>query len=81
MSGGSRILVGLWVTHTLFMLHCFTDAQQFCLKENQWVHHAGVFWKIISEHKVKSLFTVPTAIRAIKKEDSNGDFFKKISQI
>ena len=38
---------------------------------------AGVFWRIISEHKVKSLFTAPTAIRAIKKEDPNGKFFKK----
>ena len=38
---------------------------------------AGVFWRIISEHKVKSLFTAPTAFRAIKKEDPNGDFFKK----
>ena len=38
---------------------------------------AGVFWRIISEHKVKSLFTAPTAIRAIKKEDPKGEFFKK----
>ena len=38
---------------------------------------AGVFWRVISEHKVKSLFTAPTAIRAIKKEDPDGKFFKK----
>ena len=38
---------------------------------------AGTFWRIISEHKVKSLFTAPTAFRAIKKEDPNGEFFKK----
>ena len=38
---------------------------------------AGTFWRIISEHKVKSLFTAPTAFRAIKKEDPNGNFFKK----
>ena len=38
---------------------------------------AGIFWKIISEYKVKSLFTAPTAIRAIKKEDPDGKFFKK----
>ena len=38
---------------------------------------AGVFWRVISEHKIKSLFTAPTAIRAIKKEDPNGEFFKK----
>ena len=30
---------------------------------------AGAFWRVISEHKVQALFTAPTAIRAIKKED------------
>ena len=38
---------------------------------------AGVFWKIISDYKVKSLFTAPTAFRAIKKEDPEGKFFSK----
>ena len=38
---------------------------------------AGAFWKIISDYKVKSLFTAPTAFRAIKKEDPNGKFFSK----
>ena len=38
---------------------------------------AGVFWRIISEHKIKSLFTAPTAFRAIKKEDPEGKFFSK----
>lgn len=30
---------------------------------------AGAFWRVISDHKVNALFTAPTAIRAIKKED------------
>ncbi len=30
---------------------------------------AGVFWRVISQHGVKSLFTAPTAFRAIKRED------------
>jgi propionyl-CoA synthetase len=30
---------------------------------------AGAFWRVISEHQVKSLFTAPTALRAIKKAD------------
>ena len=38
---------------------------------------AGTFWRIVQEHKVSVLFTAPTAIRAIKKEDPNGDFKKK----
>ena len=38
---------------------------------------AGAFWKIISEYNVKSLFTAPTAFRAIKKEDPDGKYFSK----
>lgn len=38
---------------------------------------AGVFWRIIEEHNVKVLFTAPTAFRAIKREDPNGEFLKK----
>lgn len=37
---------------------------------------SSTFWRIIEEHKVNAMFTAPTAIRAIKKEDPNGDFIK-----
>ena len=61
------------------MLHYFMDAQQFCLKENQLEHQMQEFFgELISEHKVKSLFTAPTAIRAIKKEDPDGKFLKNM---
>lgn len=33
---------------------------------------AGAFWRVLSEHKVASFFTAPTALRAIKKEDPAG---------
>jgi propionyl-CoA synthetase len=33
---------------------------------------AGAFWRVWAEHQVKLLFTAPTAIRAIKKEDPKG---------
>ncbi|KIN61975.1 Propionate--CoA ligase [Sulfitobacter noctilucicola] len=38
---------------------------------------AGTFWRIIEEHDVKSFFTAPTAIRAVKREDPKGEFIKK----
>lgn len=38
---------------------------------------ASTFWRVISEHKVKVMFTAPTAIRAIKKEDPNGNMLKR----
>ncbi len=37
----------------------------------------GAFWRVISEHGVKVLFTAPTAFRAIKKEDPRGEYIKK----
>ncbi|MGJ8627692.1 MAG: propionyl-CoA synthetase [Sulfitobacter sp.] len=38
---------------------------------------AGTFWRIIEEHNVRSFFTAPTAIRAVKREDPKGEFIKK----
>ena len=37
----------------------------------------GAFWRVISENNVKVLFTAPTAFRAIKKEDPEGEYLKK----
>lgn len=38
---------------------------------------ASTFWRVINEHQVSVMFTAPTAIRAIKKEDPNGDLLKQ----
>jgi len=38
---------------------------------------AGAFWRLISEHHVKVMFTAPTAFRAIKKEDPDGVLIKQ----
>jgi len=37
----------------------------------------GTFWRVISEHNVSTMFTAPTAFRAIKKEDPNGEYITK----
>jgi len=34
---------------------------------------AGAFWRVVAQHRVNGLFTAPTAIRAIKKEDPAGE--------
>ncbi|MEM6589842.1 MAG: propionate-CoA ligase PrpE [Pseudomonadota bacterium] len=34
---------------------------------------AGTFWRVISEHNVRSFFTAPTAFRAIKRDDPKGE--------
>jgi propionyl-CoA synthetase len=38
---------------------------------------AGTFWRVISEHNVRSFFTAPTAFRAIKREDPKGEYKAK----
>ncbi|HRO14087.1 MAG TPA: AMP-binding protein, partial [Paracoccus sp. (in: a-proteobacteria)] len=37
---------------------------------------AGAFWRVIQNHKVKSFFTAPTAIRAVRREDPEGELIK-----
>ena len=37
----------------------------------------GAFWRVISQHNVSVLFTAPTAFRAIKRDDPNGDLIRK----
>jgi propionyl-CoA synthetase len=34
---------------------------------------AGAFWRVVADHGVRSLFTAPTAIRAIKRDDPRGE--------
>jgi propionyl-CoA synthetase len=38
---------------------------------------AGGFWRVIEEYRVKVLFTAPTAIRAIKREDAAGEHLRR----
>ena len=37
---------------------------------------AGVFWRVIQDHRVKVLFTAPTAFRAIKRADPGGEYLQ-----
>lgn len=39
--------------------------------------NASTFWRVIEEHKVSVLFVAPTAIRAIKQDDPEGEFIKQ----
>ncbi|TLD28576.1 hypothetical protein PspLS_03607 [Pyricularia sp. CBS 133598] len=41
---------------------------------------AGAFWRIVEEYKVNSLFTAPTALRAIRKADPDNKFVEKYGQ-
>jgi propionyl-CoA synthetase len=38
---------------------------------------AGAYWRLIAEHGVDALFTAPTAFRAIRRDDPDGQFIRK----
>ncbi|KAF7896091.1 hypothetical protein EAF00_006106 [Botryotinia globosa] len=42
--------------------------------------NAGTFWRIIDEYKVNTLFTAPTALRAIRREDPENKLFREIGE-
>src|SRR6476469_8539589 len=37
----------------------------------------GAFWRVIAQHRVRALFTAPTAFRAIKREDHAGQYLRR----
>lgn len=39
--------------------------------------HPGIFWRIIQNHRIKSFFTAPTALRAIRREDPQGEWIRR----
>jgi len=38
---------------------------------------AGAFWRVAAEYRAKAIFAAPTAFRAIKKSDPNGDLVRQ----
>ncbi len=38
---------------------------------------AGAFWRVASQHGVRAMFTAPTAFRAIKRDDPQGEWIRK----
>lgn len=41
---------------------------------------AGAFWRLVEDHKVSTLFTAPTALRAIRKDDPEARQFEQVGQ-
>lgn len=41
---------------------------------------ASAFWRVVEEYKVTTMFTAPTALRAIKRDDPENDFIKQVGQ-
>ncbi|PMD44154.1 AMP-binding enzyme [Hyaloscypha variabilis F] len=41
---------------------------------------SGTFWRIVEEYKVNTLFTAPTALRAIRRDDPENQMLKKVGE-
>ena len=77
-SGRRPTSAGWWATPTSSTRPCITGCTTI-LYEGKPVGtpDPGAFWRVISQHGVKTLFTAPTAFRAIKKEDPEGEHLRR----
>jgi propionyl-CoA synthetase len=71
--------IGWVVGHSYIVYGPLTHGSTAILFEGKPVGtpDAGVYWRVISQHRVCSMFTAPTAFRAIKREDPAGSLIGK----
>jgi propionyl-CoA synthetase len=41
---------------------------------------ASAFWRVVEEYKVSTMFTAPTALRAIRRQDPQGDLLSQVGR-
>ena len=70
--------IGWVVGHSYIVYGPLTHGSTTILFEGKPVGtpDAGVYWRIVSQHKVVAMFTAPTAFRAIKREDPTGSLIQ-----
>ncbi len=71
--------VGWVVGHSYIVYAPLIHGCTTVLYEGKPVHtpDAGAFWRVVAEHDVRVLFTAPTAVRAIKRDDPHGQLARK----
>ena len=73
-SGGPHPTSGGWSGHSYIVYAPLLVGATTVLYEGKPVGtpDAGAFWRVVAQYGVQALFTAPTAIRAVKKEDPEG---------
>jgi len=68
-----------WVTGHSYIVYAplLVGATTILFEGKPMLPDAGIIWRLCEKHNVRGLYSSPTAIRAIRKDDSNGEHFKK----
>ncbi|GAM20631.1 hypothetical protein SAMD00019534_038060, partial [Acytostelium subglobosum LB1] len=70
--------VGWVVAHTLSVYGPLIRGMTSVIYEGKPIlPDSGVFWRMVQDHNIKSMFTAPTAARAIQREDPDGKMAAK----
>ncbi|EGC38171.1 hypothetical protein DICPUDRAFT_96983 [Dictyostelium purpureum] len=70
--------IGWTAGHTLSVYApLFVGLTSIIFEGKPYIPDAGIYWKLIEKHKVNSLFSAPTAMRAIHRDDSEGNLISK----
>ena len=72
-------VAGSWATPISCTGRSFRGARRSCTRASQiGTPDAGAFWRVIAEHGVSTMFTAPTAIRAISQARSGRRLDRKV---
>ena len=68
-----------WVVGHSFIVYgpLIRGATSIIFEGKPIIPDAGVLWRVVEQHKVKSLYVAPTAVRVVKKDDYDGLLVKK----
>jgi len=68
-----------WVVGHSFIVYgpLLTGATTVLFEGKPTIPDPGVYWRIIEKHRVSGMYSSPTALRSLRKEDPNGLWIKK----
>lgn len=68
-----------WVVGHSYTLYCplLLGCTSIVFEGKPVLPNAGIFWKVVEDYKVTSIFTAPTALRAVRREDPDGKLMTK----
>jgi propionyl-CoA synthetase len=68
-----------WVVGHSYTLYCplFLGCTTVIFEGKPVIPDAGIFWRMVQDHNINTIFTAPTALRAVRREDPEGKMMAK----